>query len=171
MRWYSCAIHVPCSVIHTARDQCFTCIIHWCWHEMCSRIGCIHKLLWLWELNKRLFQVVEWSFYKDFLFLVKVQQVIPQWLLQTRTFKEHSVVAFWTQAHLTHFFKFVIFLCIPSTLRTLENVLKNNPHTFYISGEKRNLYVLRICLIVKLRIMTQSAGTKHDTINILMIGR
>lgn len=83
---YSCAIHMPCSVIYTARDKCFTCIIHWCWHEVRSRIGCIYKLLGLWELDQRLFQVVQWPFYKNFLFLVKVQQVIPQWLLQIRTF-------------------------------------------------------------------------------------
>jgi len=84
--WYSCAIHMPCSVIYASRDECFTCIVHWCWHEVCSRIGCVYKLLGLWELDQRLFQVVQWSFYKNFLFLVKVQQVIPQWLLQIRTF-------------------------------------------------------------------------------------
>lgn len=133
---YSCAVHMPCSVIYTARDERFTCIIHWCWHEVCSRIGCVYKLLGLWELDQRLFQVVQWPFYKNFLFLVKVQQVIPQWLLQIRTFS----CSILTQKHLNTLFEFIIFLCIPRTLTTLRNVLKNN--SCYISYRWENCIFL-----------------------------
>jgi hypothetical protein len=98
--------------------------------------------------------------------------VIPQWLLQIRTFNCSILI---TKTFNT-LFEFIIFLCIPSTHRTLRNVLKNNPRYILYRWQKCNLYILIICLTVKLRFMTEVLGKLFQCVSsmtqlTLMIGR